>query len=379
MTWPRASAAGTWWICMAADPFQRLIATRPTLGSVLLLKTRLPDHAPEIATALDVWFQKHGRDYPWRQTTDPYAILVSEMMLQQTQITTVLSRGYYTRWMERFPDLKTLAEAEETSVLRVWEGLGYYRRARFLQKLAQVITTQHQGRFPQDMATVRSLPGVGAYTAGALLSFAFNQPEPIVDGNIARVLSRVNNDPTPIDSTEGQKRLWASATSLLQHARDPRRHNSAVMELGQTLCRTAQPDCIRCPIKSWCRVKDPSLIPAKLKKIVLTEVTERVFFHQTGAGIWLQQEEGKRRTGLWKLPPLADGEPLPPVLHRSRYGITRYKVTLWVHEKTPDNQLPAEGRYISMAELPGLPMATPHRRALHAVLKLQNFSLDEPA
>ncbi|TLD72606.1 A/G-specific adenine glycosylase [Phragmitibacter flavus] len=346
------------------------------------MKSQPPDHAPEIAAALDLWFQQHGKDYPWRQTTDPYAILVSEMMLQQTQITTVLSRGFYARWMERFPDFATLAIADEESVLRTWEGLGYYRRARFLQKLALAIVGQHDGVFPRDLATVRSLPGIGAYTAGAVLSFAFDQAEPIVDGNIARVLSRVNNDPTPIDSTAGQKRLWAAASQLLQHAKSPRRHNSALMELGQTLCRTAQPDCIRCPIKTWCRVENPSQIPVKIKKIVLTEITERVFFHQTPAGIWLEQEQGNRRTGFWKLPALAEtpSKSLPPVLHRSRYGITRYKVTLWVHEKMPDNQdqSTGEGRYISMAELPTLPMATPHRRALNAVLTLQNFSLQDP-
>ena len=145
------------------------------------------------------WFKKHGRDYPWRRTRDAYAILVSEVMLQQTQIPTVLDRGYYARWLEQFPNWKTLAKADESSVLKAWEGLGYYRRARNLHKLAQVIVTEHGGSFPEDHATILDLPGVGPYTAGAVASFAFGQAQPNVDGSVARVLSRIFDDQTPND------------------------------------------------------------------------------------------------------------------------------------------------------------------------------------
>ncbi|WP_075088987.1 hypothetical protein [Verrucomicrobium spinosum] len=142
-----------------------------------------PDPA-KIAHALEAWFAVSGRDYPWRRTTDPYAILVSEMMLQQTQISTVLDRGYYARWMERFPNTATLAVADEAEVLRVWEGLGYYRRARFLQQMAQRVESEHGGIFPATLEGVRALPGVGDYTAGAVCSFAHDAAAPIVDGNV---------------------------------------------------------------------------------------------------------------------------------------------------------------------------------------------------
>ena len=178
--------------------------------------------ASAITSSLVSWFRQNGRDYPWRQTRDPYAILVSEVMLQQTQITTVLDRGYYHRWLARFPDIPTLASANEADVLSAWEGLGYYRRARNLQKLAQIILQDHTGIFPNDPVTIRSLPGIGPYTAGAVSSFAFGLNEPIVDGNVARVLSRIDNDPTPIDSTLGNKRLWDRAKELVTSTDDPR-------------------------------------------------------------------------------------------------------------------------------------------------------------
>lgn len=337
-------------------------------------------HSQAISQALDRWFQAHGRDLPWRRTTDPYAILVSELMLQQTQVTTVISHGFYTRWMQQFPDLATLANAEETTLLRAWEGLGYYRRARYLQKAAQAILHEHQGVFPRDPAAIRNLPGIGAYTAGAVLSFAFDQPEPLVDGNVARVLSRLTNNATPIDTTAGQKHLWEAAAGLLQHATSPRRHNSALIELGQTICRNGQPECIRCPVKQYCLARDPSSLPVKSRKTILTEVTERVFFfHHPQHGILLEQETSRRRTGLWKLPVLPEDrfDSPSPVLHRSRYGITRYKVTLWVHQLClPEEfQLPPTQQFISVNELQSLPMATPHRKALNAVLSMGDFQL----
>lgn len=330
------------------------------------------------AAALEQWFAQHRKDYPWRQTTDPYAILVAEVMLQQTQITTVLERGFYARWLARFPDFATLAAASEEDVLRTWEGLGYYRRARNLQKLAQVIVAQHGGHMPRDPAAILALPGIGPYTAGAVASFAFDLPEPIVDGNVARVLMRVFDDATPIDGTEGQKRLWQRATTLVQAARKPGDFNSALMELGQTLCRPTDTDCARCPVRAYCRATDPLHLPVKAKRTVITEVTERVFFHRTGDGILLEQETGNRRTGLWKLPALAD-EPAPlphTVLHKATYGITRYKVTLWVHE-VPATYAPSSAhRFVTETELPALPMPAPYRKALNAVLRAQDFHLE---
>jgi len=337
---------------------------------------RLDPHA--IAKELVNWFGHNARDYPWRRTRDPYAILVSEVMLQQTQIATVLDRGFYARWLERFPDFKTLAAAREDEVLKTWEGLGYYRRARNLQRLAQEVMTQHAGVFPSDPAVILALPGVGPYTAGAVASFAFGLAEPIVDGNIARVLSRIYNDATPVDSTAGTKLLWERSKVLVQATDDPRAFNSALMELGQTHCTPTKPACDLCPVRAQCRATDPEALPVKNARQQITAVTERVVFLRTREGVLLELETGKRRTGLWKLPalhPTHEDSP-PPVLLRMQYGITRYKVTLWVHEPhVQTGEWPDTHRVIPVAELESTPMPAPYRKALNELLQRGEFRL----
>ena len=154
---------------------------------------------PAFRRTLVAWFGRHARDYPWRRTRDPYAILVSEVMLQQTRIATVLERGFYGNFLTRFPTPAALAAATDDELLRAWEGLGYYRRARMLRDTARAVIKRHGGRFPADPAALLALPGIGRYTAGALLSFAFEIPAPIVDGNIARVLARLFDFHLPID------------------------------------------------------------------------------------------------------------------------------------------------------------------------------------
>lgn len=337
-----------------------------------------PDPAA-MASALVAWFRTHGRDYPWRGTRDPYAILISEIMLQQTQIATVLGRGYYARWLEQFPDFATLAAAGEEQVLKAWEGLGYYRRARNLHRLAKEVLAAHGGVLPQDHSTILALPGIGPYTAGAVASFAFGLPHPIVDGNVARVLSRVYNDPTPIDSSVGLKALWERAAALVQASADPRALNSAVMELGQTHCSPTRPACELCPVRSECRATDPASLPVKQSRQQITPVTERVIFLRTAVGVLLEQETGKRRTGLWKLPALlpAHEDNPPPVLMRSSYGITRYKVTLWVHEPPVSHfAWPVSHRIIPFEQIDSIPMPAPYRRVLHGLLKRSEFRLD---
>jgi A/G-specific adenine glycosylase len=330
------------------------------------------------ARALVQWFRANARDYPWRRTHDPYAVLVSEIMLQQTQIATVLERGFYARWMERFPDFATLAGASESEVLSAWQGLGYYRRARNLQRLAQVIVSEHGGEFPRDPEVIQSLPGIGPYTAGAVCSFAFNLAEPIVDGNVARVLSRIDNDATPIDSTAGMKRLWDRARELVLSTDDPRALNSALMELGQLICRPTKPACDVCPVRQFCRATEPESLPVKSARTEITAVTERVFFHRSEVGVLLEQETGSRRTGLWKLPalPEAHHEHLPSVLLKSSYGITRYKVTLWVHAQPSQGKWPETHRYIPLNELAALPMPSPYRKALERLLRTEEFRLE---
>ncbi len=334
-----------------------------------------PDLDPLVA-ALVVWFRQEARDYPWRRTRDPYAILIAEIMLQQTQIATVLERGYYVRWLERFPDFHTLAAAREEEVLKAWEGLGYYRRARNLHRLAREVIEKHGGRLPRDKAALLALPGVGAYTAGAVASFAFELAEPIVDGNIARVLSRLYDDATPVDSTAGSKRLWARATALVQQSKDPFALNSALMELGQTLCTPTKPACDLCPVSTHCRATDPLALPVKQARPAITAVTERVFFRRTPQGVLLERETGRRRTGLWKLPELDPAATTSAVLLRSDYSITRYKVTLWVHAPPASRTVLLENqRIIPFAELESTPMPAPYRRALQALLGSGDFEL----
>lgn len=332
-----------------------------------------------IAAALVVWFREHARDYPWRRTRDPYAILVSEVMLQQTQIPTVLDRGFYQRWMERFPDFSTLAVAREEEVLKAWEGLGYYRRARNLQCLAKEVIEKHDGVFPQDHAAILALPGIGPYTAGAVASFAFGFAEPIVDGNIARVLSRIYNDSTPVDSTAGTKLLWERSKAFVKTTDDPRALNSALMELGQTHCTPTKPACDLCPVRPQCRATDPASLPVKHARQKMTEVTEHVVFLRTDEGVLLEQETGKRRTGLWKLPtlPTSHESKFPPVLLRANYGITRYKVSLWVHEpRVQEKKWPDTHRVIPFDEIDSTPMPAPYRRALRSLLQQGGFRLD---
>ncbi|MBV6498973.1 MAG: Endonuclease III [Prosthecobacter sp.] len=299
-------------------------------------------------------------------------------MLQQTQIATVLERGFYSRWMERFPGFAELARATEAEVLGAWQGLGYYRRARNLQRLAQVVMSEHAGVFPRDPALIRELPGIGPYTAGAVASFAFGLAEPVVDGNVARVLARLDDDSTPVDGTAGGRRLWARAAELVRASDDPRSFNSALMELGQTVCRPARPACGECPVRRHCRTKSPEKLPVKSARPGVTAVTERVFFLRSAEGVLLEKETGSRRTGLWRLPALPDAwlDRPPPVLLKTSYAITRYKVTLWVHE-TPAGLRPQPvQKFVPAGELAGLPMPSPYRRALEQLLKGGVFRLE---
>ena len=316
--------------------------------------------------ALRDWFGKEGKDYPWRRTQDPYAILVSEVMLQQTQIATVLGRGFYARFMEAFPDTKSLAVAEDDVLLKAWEGLGYYRRARMLREAARVVEGELAGEFPQTHEAVLKLPGVGRYTAGAVMSFAFDEAQPLVDGNVARVLSRVMDFSEEIDGGKAQKQLWAWAEELLDR-KHPRVHNSALMELGQTFCRTGLPDCLECPVAKFCRTRNPSELPKKSKRVKVTELDEHVVFAEREGRVLLKKLKKGRREGMWRLPERAADEVGEwPLLHQRKYGITRYRVTLIVHAdeglKAGDDEV-----WQPVDEVEGLVMPPADRAALAAV------------
>jgi len=329
--------------------------------------------------ALIDWFGKNGKSYPWRHTTDPYAILVSEMMLQQTQIRTVLERRYFEDWMAKFPDLKALAGASEAQVLKAWEGLGYYNRGRNLQKAAVFITRELGGIFPDNPSVVASLPGVGPYTAGAVCSFAFNLPTPVVDGNVIRVLARVFRILEPVDNTPVKKKLWSYAEALTSQS-DPRRYNSAVMELGQTICTKGSPSCGKCPVSEWCRSKNfPAVhqLPFKKTKVEITRKKESVLLLIDKEKVFLSQEVGSRRKGLWKLPEIASGmvddvEEIGSI----NYPITRYLVEMKVLTPLDTKQiLKLSKKYVGEwfdLRMPLPPMGAPYLRALNEYGAIKN-------
>jgi A/G-specific adenine glycosylase len=322
--------------------------------------------------ALVRWFAAEGKDYPWRRTTDPHAILVSEVMLQQTQIATVLRKGSYTRFLETFPDTATLAAADDASLLKVWEGLGYYRRARMLRDTARAVIERHGGVFPNDERTLMALPGIGRYTAGALRAFAFGLPAVLVDGNVARVMSRLMDLRDPIDLPKVQTRLWQWAGELADPAR-PQAYHSALMELGQTLCRPRDPKCQQCPVARFCATQNPGVLPVKQTRTQLTAITEHALWLRDRLGrILLAQSSGARRTGLWQLP-LRGSETVAdlPLLTELRYTITRYRVTLRVHDgsslRNEFHLQPGEA-WIRPSEITRLAMAAPFRKAVARLL-----------
>jgi A/G-specific adenine glycosylase len=206
------------------------------------------------------WYQHHGRDLPWRRTRDPYRVLVSEIMLQQTQVDRVVD--YYHRFLRRYPTFETLAAAPEPEVREAWQGLGYYARARNLHRTAQAVAQQHNGILPAQRAAMQRLPGIGRYTAGAVLSFAFGQDAPILDTNAARVLQRFFAVRVRGGRTAIQRRLWqvAEAVTPPGHAYE---FNQAIMDLGATICRARQPACKRCPLRRACRSAPPLYSPAQ--------------------------------------------------------------------------------------------------------------------
>ncbi len=325
--------------------------------------------SPSWQQALVDWFRQEGRSYPWRHTTDPWAILVSEVMLQQTTIPTVLRR--YERWLQQFPTPAALASATEEEALRSWEGLGYYRRVRALQAAARAIETRFGGCFPQDEEDIRSLPGIGDYTVGAVLSFAFNRPAPLVDANVSRVFARLFNDSTPVDSPAGRKRHWAWAAQYV-HRENPRAYNSALMELGQRICTGGAPDCLLCPVRPWCCAEHPEQLPVKLPKKEITRIEHHDIWLLTPAGLLMEKQgEGKRHEGMYRLPRREAAEiraAAIPHLCDQRYSVTRYKVTRHLYRAPADTPAREGEVFIPLDELAKTPMASPDRKLLNKLL-----------
>ncbi len=269
-------------------------------------------NAESFSTALLSWYDRHGRkDLPWKRRRDPYRIWVSEIMLQQTQVTTVIP--YFERFMARFPDVATLARAGLDEVLHLWTGLGYYARARNLKRAAETIVTEHAGRFPADIEQVRALPGIGRSTAGAILAFAFDQRHAILDGNAKRVLARyhaVNEHP----GAALDKALWPLAEAHTPAARSAD-YTQAIMDLGATLCRRRRPQCAHCPLASGCAAfahGAPEAYPAARARRALPSKEVMMLMIRNDAGRVLLQQRPPAGIwgGLWGFPECAvDGDP----------------------------------------------------------------------
>ena len=272
-----------------------------------------------LASLLLSWYTHNARELPWRDHPDPYAVWVSEIMLQQTRVETVIP--YFKRWMERFPTLDALAQASQEEVLATWEGLGYYGRARNLHRAAQMVASEHGGQIPSDPQTLRRLPGIGRYTAAAILSMAFGRDEAALDGNIRRVLARVFDVREPARSPEGERRLWLLAQEHLPpgHAGA---YNQALMDLGSAICLPRKPDCQRCPLAGIClanrfglQEQRPVMLPKRESPhyTVTAAVIER-----DGVVLIARRPSEGLLGGMWEFPggKLQEGEDLRTCLQR---------------------------------------------------------------
>jgi len=256
-----------------------------------------------IRRKLLAWYDKSKRDLPWRNTKDPYCIWVSEIMLQQTQVKTVIP--YYERWIKTFPTLEKLAGAPELKVLKLWEGLGYYSRARNFKKAAKIVAKELGGKVPDTVTGLQNLPGIGRYTAGAIASIAFGIKTPVLDGNVKRVLSRLFCINENGSTSASEKRLWQKAEDLLS-LRRPGDFNQALMELGATVCTPKSPTCLQCPLSSTCRTflkGDPELFPPTKKKAPAKKIEVSAGIILKNKKVYIQQRaKDGLMGGLWEFP-----------------------------------------------------------------------------
>jgi A/G-specific adenine glycosylase len=263
----------------------------------------MPRRRAALRAALLAWYRAHRRDLPWRRTRDPYAIWISEAMLQQTRVDTVIP--YYDRFLARFPDVAALATADLDDVTALWAGLGYYSRARNLHRAARMVMERHAGRLPDDIAALRELPGVGRYTAGALASIAFDKPAPIVDGNVARVLARLLAIDGDLRSPANQNRLWSEAEALAR-GEDPGALNQGLMELGATVCTPRGPRCAECPWARHCAARAQGRaeeLPVRSRPTEVRRVDAvAAFFERHDRVLAVQRPQRGLLGGLWELP-----------------------------------------------------------------------------
>jgi A/G-specific adenine glycosylase len=317
--------------------------------------------------ALGNWFRQYGRDLPWRRTRDPYAVLVSELMLQQTQVATVIP--YYLAWLRRFPDFATLSRASGDEVLHAWQGLGYYARARNLRATAQKVVNEYGGRFPRSIEQMGQLPGIGKYTARAMATFAFDQPVPIVEANTARVLSRLFNRRVAIDSNAGQTTLWNDAATLVPKL-NARMYNSALTDLGALVCLPRKPKCDICPVEKFCDAKDPEALPVRRSRLLVRRLRQNHAFVLRRGKMLLEQSSTRWR-GMWILPRLQSKTATARPIYTSAFPFTHHRIELVVYRRPAPKQLAPDQRWFGSID--HIPMPSPHRRAAAYLLDTANI------
>ncbi|MHB8973632.1 MAG: A/G-specific adenine glycosylase [Pirellulaceae bacterium] len=333
------------------------------------------------------WFAAHARALPWRPSPGLYETWISEIMLQQTQVATVVP--YYVRFLQRFPHVAALAAADEDEPLRYWEGLGYYRRARQLHAAARVVVAKHGGQIPTSIDVLRTLPGIGRYTGGAILSIALDQRHPILEANTVRVLSRLAALSADPAGSDGRRQLWALAELLV-----PRRRcgdfNQALMELGSTICTPRAPHCATCPVAAYCAAQARGLqdqIPRPKKKTTYEPVYEAavVIQHATRGVLLRRCGDDERWAGMWDFPrfeTVAGAESAARELPRKvteltgltiratrqfatiKYGVTRFRITLSCYRTSCRSRGPVRDdlRWVTLAEITSYPLSVTGRK-----------------
>lgn len=346
--------------------------------------------AAQFRSCLLRWFDATKRDMPWRRTKDPYRILLSEVLLQRTRV--VSGTRYYERFLQRFPDLPALAEASEQDVLRAWEGLGFYGRARNLHRAAKAIMERFGGRIPSNVESLRELPGIGPYTAGAVASIAFGERVPAVDGNGMRVLARVFRIEADVSKGAGRDEVWSRARSLVPASR-PGTFNQALMELGATVCTPKSPSCSLCPLEDVCLARGSGLqgrlpnIPRARKSQVVPVAFALV--ESRGRVLLVRRPDSGLLAGLWSLPggeilADADAEPALERLLRDQTGLRarvgdrvsrvahtfshrRWSGAIYRCEPRATVDLTEPARWATREEMHALPLVPFHRRFLEAL------------
>ena len=347
-----------------------------------------------ISNTLVVWFSQHKRDLPWRRTYDPYHVWISEIMLQQTQMDRVV--GYFTNWMELFPTIGSVAAAQQTTILKAWEGLGYYTRARNIHKTAAIIMKRHGGQLPSTREQLLALPGIGPYTAAAILSIAFGQSIPVIDANVERVLARLFDIDTPIKLKPARTRLEQLMEGLLT-CQDPRILNQALMEFGALQCTPASPDCGGCPLVSHCRahridaVGERPMSQRRQRTIPITMACG-ILYHRDM--VYIQQRlDDDVWGGLWEFPGgrIKKGEDPRQAMIREMqeetgfrikdisyftrviHHYTRYKVTLHAffcsldqHSTIPTLEAAQDYAWVRPTELSAYAFPAGHRQLIQA-------------